>query len=130
LGFFNGLSVIMFVEREKYMKNIFLALIFILVILPQASFGANSQLTPADQAAVAMYEQEAAQRAAYIKLHHDEIAQQDLVNIAMYKQQALERAAYIKLHHDEIAQQDLVNIAMYKQQALDRAKAIQNSLNP
>jgi len=76
------------------MKNIFWASIIILVFLPQLTFGA-------DQAAALS----SPQTAAFIK-------QQDADSIAFFQQQAAERADFMKQHPDIIAKMDQQGRAM------------------
>ena len=83
---------------ENYMKNILLGPVFILVFLPQMSFGApvdprvaacNQQM---DAAGTAFYGQQGIDRDAFKKLHPDLIAKHDL----RYKQMLAYRIAQQK----------------------------------
>jgi hypothetical protein len=70
------------------MKNIFWGSIFMLVFLPQVSFGANQTIIPVNP-----------QLTAFIK-------QQDSDSVAFFQQQAADRASFMKLHADIIAKMD------------------------
>lgn len=88
------LFVIIFIKEESHMKNIILGSVFILLFLPQASFGqTDTPAVPAPAAAVSP------QQAAC----EEQIGQE---NTAFWSKQGQERGDFIKSNPQSIAKHD------------------------